>query len=140
MFKLDATLHRDSFLIGDLKLCQLLLANHKFYPWLILVPKREDSSEIFDLSLADQNQLMIEINLVASFSKDFFKADKMNIAAFGNVVNQLHIHIIARFKSDRVWPAPIWLDKEKMEYETKEAEGIIEEFKLQFKNKFQILD
>jgi len=125
MFELDKTLKKDSFLVKDLKLCQLLLMNNKFYPWLILVPKRENMTEIFELNEKDQKQLSKEINEISKLVKEVFKADKINIAAFGNVVSQLHIHIIARFKNDRVFPNPVWLDKEKEEYDKNELQKVL---------------
>jgi diadenosine tetraphosphate (Ap4A) HIT family hydrolase len=126
MFELNATLKKDTFFIKDLNLCKLLLLNNKFYPWLILVPKRKNLSETFDLTLEDQLTLTKEINQISILSKEFFKADKINLAAFGNVVPQLHIHIIARYKSDRTFPNPVWLDKEKEQYQKAQAKDLIE--------------
>lgn len=125
MFELDKNLKKDTFFIKDLELCQLLLLNNKNYPWLVLVPKRANMTETFELNEADQQQLSLEINKISKFAKNFFKADKINVAAFGNVVSQLHIHIIARYKNDRVFPNPVWLDQEKQEYEEKEALEIV---------------
>jgi diadenosine tetraphosphate (Ap4A) HIT family hydrolase len=116
MFELDKTLKKDTFFVKDLELCQLLLLNNKHYPWLVLVPKRADKTEIFELSEDEQILLSREVNKISKMSKEIFKADKINIAAFGNVVSQLHIHIISRYKNDRVFPDPVWLDKEKKEY------------------------
>jgi diadenosine tetraphosphate (Ap4A) HIT family hydrolase len=126
MFELNATLKKDTFFIKDLNLCKLLLLNNKFYPWLILVPKRKNLSETFDLTLEDQLTLTKEINQISILSKEFFKADKINLAAFGNVVPQLHIHIIARYKSDRTFPNPVWLDKEKEQYQKAQVKDLIE--------------
>lgn len=117
MFKLDEILAKDTFLIKDLKLCQLRLMNNANYHWLVLIPKRQDVSEIFELNHQDQQQLSFETANLAKILKDIFQADKMNIAAFGNVVKQLHIHVICRFKNDRVFPSPVWLDNEKTLYQ-----------------------
>ncbi len=126
MFELDKTLEKDTIFVKDLTLCQLLLVNNAFYPWLILVPKRENITEIFELKEADQILLSKEINQISLISKKIFKADKINIAAFGNVVSQLHIHIIVRYKNDRVFPDPVWFDKEKIEYKNNEIEEILD--------------
>ncbi len=125
MFKLDPKLQEDCFFIKDLALSKLLLMNNKSYPWLILVPKINDITEIFQLNEKDYSQLNKEIYQIAKISKNFFKADKMNIATLGNVVSQLHIHIIARYCNDRIFPAPVWLDNKIEKYSQKEAENII---------------
>ena len=93
-FELHPQLAADTFVIGDLPLCRVLLMNDARFPWVILVPRRKDISEIYDLTMQDQQLL--------------WQADKMNIAALGNVVPQLHVHHVARFKTDAVWPKPIW--------------------------------
>lgn len=108
MFKLDEQLASDCVVLGDFKLCTLLLMNDAQYPWFILVPRREDMTEIFQLSAADRTQLMEESCLLAEMLKDAFAADKMNIAALGNVVSQLHIHHVVRYRGDAAWPAPVW--------------------------------
>ncbi len=125
MFELDKTLEKDTFFVKDLTLCKLLLLNNRFYPWLVLVPKRSQITETFELILEDQKQLTTEINQISKLSKQLFKADKMNIATFGNVVSQLHIHVISRYKNDRVFPNPVWLDKEKQGYGMQEASNLI---------------
>lgn len=101
MFKLDEQLASDCVVLGDFKLCTLLLMNDAQYPWFILVPRREDMTEIFQLSAADRTQLMEESCLLAEMLKDAFAADKMNIAALGNLVSQLHIHHVVRYRGDR---------------------------------------
>lgn len=125
MFELDKILKKDTFFVHDMELCQLLLLNNQHYPWLVLVPKRADKTEIFELSEKDQILLSREVNKISKMSKEIFGADKINIAAFGNVVSQLHIHIIARYKNDRVFPDPVWLDKEKKEYLNDDEKEII---------------
>lgn len=96
----------DSAGIGDLPLSRLLVNKDANYPWLILVPHRRDASEIIDLP--EPEQLMSEIALVASALKQLTRCDKLNIAALGNVVPQLHVHIVARRKGDAAWPGPVW--------------------------------
>ncbi|KPG94550.1 histidine triad (HIT) protein [Pseudomonas sp. RIT-PI-q] len=108
MFALDPRLQQDTLPIGDFPLCRLLLSNDSNYPWFILVPRREDISEIFQLGVADQQQLWQESTALAQLLKDLFDADKMNVAALGNVVSQLHMHVIVRKREDAAWPAPVW--------------------------------
>ncbi|CAD5109070.1 HIT family protein [Zestomonas carbonaria] len=108
MFVLDSRLEQDTLLVGDFPLCRLLLMNEARYPWFILVPRREEVSEVFQLDLADQRQLWQETTFLAETLKDSFGADKMNIAALGNVVSQLHMHVIVRRRDDAAWPAPVW--------------------------------
>ncbi len=98
----------DSTGIGDLPLSRLLVNKDANYPWLILVPRRKDASEIIDLPEPERAQLMSEIALVASALKQLTRCDKLNIAALGNVVPQLHVHIVARRKGDAAWPGPVW--------------------------------
>lgn len=108
MFVLDEQLQKDTMLVGEMPLCLVLLVNDANYPWVILVPKREDITEIYQLSEQDQQQLQRESCEVAQKLQKHFKGDKMNVAALGNVVEQLHIHHIVRYRDDLAWPAPIW--------------------------------
>ncbi|TQV65221.1 MAG: HIT domain-containing protein [Halothiobacillaceae bacterium] len=107
-FELHPRLAADTVEITRLPLCRVLLMNDAHYPWVILVPQRADIREIHELSDAEQVRLIRESSLVSRVMAELFKADKMNIAALGNVVPQLHIHHIARFESDPAWPRPIW--------------------------------
>lgn len=108
MFELDHRLQNDCVEIGELMLNRILLMKDANYPWLILVPQREGVSEIYQLDGDDQEQLIWESSFVAERLMDIFKGDKMNIAALGNVVPQLHIHHVVRKQSDAAWPNPIW--------------------------------
>ena len=108
MFNLHPQLEKDCEIIGDYPLCRLLLLNDRQYPWVILVPRREDITESFQLNIQDQLQLQKESTNVLAMLAKHFNADKMNVAALGNVVPQLHIHHIARFKNDPAWPKPVW--------------------------------
>ena len=108
MFVLDARLAQDTLTIGDFPLCRLLLMNDANYPWFILVPRREEVSELFQLDVGDQQLLWREATALAEIVKDTFGADKMNVATLGNVVSQLHVHVIARRKGDASWPSPVW--------------------------------
>lgn len=108
MFQLHARLQQDTLPVGDLPLCRLLLMNDARYPWCILVPKREEVSEVFQLEEADQRLLWYEATQLAEVLKDAFAGEKMNIAALGNQVEQLHVHVIVRKRTDDAWPAPVW--------------------------------
>ena len=107
-FQLDPRLAADTFLVGETPLSQVLLMNDARYPWLILVPRRSDVTEPFQLSEADQAQLWQESMRLGEAMKVHFAADKLNIAALGNQVAQLHGHHIARFHADDAWPGPVW--------------------------------
>jgi len=105
---LHPQLAQDCFIVGQFPLSALLLLNDSQYPWFILVPQRQDVNEIHQLSASDQQQLIRESSLLAACIEKEFKADKINIAALGNMVPQLHIHHIVRYKNDPAWPAPVW--------------------------------
>lgn len=107
-FELDPRLAADTLYVGDLPLCQVRLMNDAQYPWLILVPRQPGLREPFDLSEADQLQLLAESRQTAQLLQRLAKPEKLNIAAIGNVVSQLHLHHVARFASDASWPAPVW--------------------------------
>ncbi len=112
-FTLAAELKRDTIplkTIGGnaLSLCYLGLMNNQYFPWLILVPQEENLKEIIELSKPNQHQLMDEIALVSNHMQSIFSPEKLNVAALGNMVPQLHIHIIARNKNDKAWPNPVW--------------------------------
>lgn len=126
MFKLHPQLEKDTIIVRNLKLCQLLLMNNCFYPWLILVPRRPDLVEITDLSNDNQIDLLAEINLVSRLMQKIFNPDKLNIAALGNIVSQLHIHVIARFKNDRTFPKPVWVDNHIETYDQEQVKKIME--------------
>jgi diadenosine tetraphosphate (Ap4A) HIT family hydrolase len=107
-----ATIHprlqADCLVIGRFPLCHLLLSKDANYPWFILVPDREQVSEIHQLTDADQRQLIRESSQLARTLERVFEPDKLNIAALGNVVPQLHLHHIVRYRNDPAWPAPVW--------------------------------
>lgn len=105
---LHPQLERDTIAIGDMPLCRALLINDAHYPWLLLVPRRRDIVEIFDLDHVEQAQLMSEIGHAARSLRAITGCDKINIAALGNVVPQLHVHVIARSRGDAAWPKPVW--------------------------------
>ncbi|MFA7827066.1 HIT domain-containing protein [Aeromonas dhakensis] len=108
MFELHSRLQADTRLLGDLPLCRVLLAKDSQYPWLILVPRVANLREIHHLAPAQQQQLMQESCAVATLMEQALHPDKINVAALGNLVPQLHLHHVARFSTDKAWPGPIW--------------------------------
>ena len=107
-FQLHPRLKEDCIAIGRFDLCQLLMMNDSQYPWFILVPEKPDIKEIYQLGKLDRHTLTEESSYLAENLAALFKADKMNIAAIGNLVPQLHIHHVVRYQTDKAWPAPIW--------------------------------
>jgi diadenosine tetraphosphate (Ap4A) HIT family hydrolase len=108
MSTIHPQLLNDSLVLGYFPLCHLLLAKDANYPWFILVPDRDNISETYQLSAADQQQLMVESSALGECLMTALKGDKLNVAALGNMVPQLHIHVIVRYKTDAAWPSPVW--------------------------------
>ena len=117
-FILDPRLAADTHLVGDLDLSRVLLMDDARFPWLILVPRRANLRELIDLDIAAQQLLLAEIDRCARILRTLEKPDKLNIAALGNVVAQLHVHVIARRASDAAWPRPVWGFGEREPYTT----------------------
>ena len=113
MEKVSKSFLKDSYFITDLKLCSIRLIDNSKFPWIILIPKRKKIADIFQLKKKDQNLLMQEIVYASKVIKKTFKAFNLNIEKIGNVVSQLHIHIIARSKKDSTWPFSVWVVKKK---------------------------
>ena len=107
-FTLDDRLLRSTEWVADLPLCRLSLQNDIRYPWFVLVPRVSDVTEIYQLVHVDQTQLMVEISLVSRYLKEELSVHKVNVGALGNVVPQLHIHVLGRDPSDATWPNPVW--------------------------------
>lgn len=107
-FALHSTLEKDSLLVMDLVLCQLRVVNDCQYPWFLLVPKVADVSDIIDLSPEQQQQLWQESASLSATLRALYQPDKLNVAALGNMVSQLHVHHIVRYTSDPAWPVPVW--------------------------------
>jgi len=107
-FTLDERLERDGIPIASIGLCQMRLMNDRRWPWLILIPQRADVTEVFELTPLDQTMLTFETNMVATALKKVTGAEKINIGALGNIVRQLHVHVIARREGDPNWPGPVW--------------------------------
>ena len=107
-FLLDHRLYHDCILIGDLDLCQLLLMDDDRWPWLILVPRINVAVEIYQLDAADQKSLARETALISEILSQISQCEKINSGALGNIVRQLHVHVIARNRGDDNWPGPVW--------------------------------
>ena len=112
-FKINKKLLKSSYHVTELKLCSLRLNDNSKFPWIILIPKRKNITDMSDLNSKDQILLMKEIVYVSKIMKKVFKTSKINIEKIGNLVPQLHIHIIARSKKDSSWPLSVWVVKGK---------------------------
>jgi len=121
-FVLHETLAADTVDVIYFPLSRVLLMNDSRYPWLILVPERADNTEIHDLDTPDQTQLISEIDRASRALTSLYQPHKINVAAIGNVVPQLHIHVVARFRTDDAWPAPVWGAHPLRPYETEEKD------------------
>ena len=115
-FKLDQRLEKDTFLIGELPLSRVLLMNISNFPWAILVPKISGISELFELDSKKQIVYQAECNYILRHMSEIFGAHKMNVASLGNLVPQLHTHVIARYRDDDAWPNPVWTFQNMLPY------------------------
>lgn len=129
MFELDSRLSNDTHVITDLPLCRVLLMNDSQFPWLILVPRVDDITEIIELSAEQRAQLWDESDVISRIMQQLFTPDKLNIAALGNVVKQLHLHHVARYKTDVAWPAPVWGKQPVKRYEQAELDALSKRIK-----------
>lgn len=132
MFKLDSRLHNDTFFVCDLSLSRVLLMNDSQFPWLILVPMKNDIAEIIDLSEQEQVTLLQESALASKALQALFSPLKLNVAALGNVVRQLHVHHVARFDNDFAWPKPVWGNQPTVAYDPDKANALVEMLKQWF--------
>lgn len=129
-FILNPKLLESSITIAELELSTLLLKNDSTYPWLVLVPRIENISEIHQLSNKAQQLLMHEINTISLITQKYFNPQKINIGALGNIVAQLHIHLIARFTDDPTWPHSVWQPNQKaIPYSMQQSELIVSDIK-----------
>ena len=124
-FSLDPRLAADCVVLGEMRLSRLLLMNNSLIPWFILVPRRT-AVELFELESEDQLALLEEINLLSRFMKDHFGSHKLNVAAIGNIVRQMHIHVVGRKTTDYCWPNVVWGTREKEPYTTAEVAALLE--------------
>ena len=125
-FVIDARLSEDTIAIGDLALSSVLLMDDARFPWFILVPRRGGASEVTDLSDQDAATLMSEIRLATRVMLDMAKPDKVNVGALGNMVPQLHVHVVGRFRSDPAWPGPVWGHGSRTPYPAHAAAALVE--------------
>lgn len=121
-FQLHPRLQQDCFTVGPLALSQLLMMNDSQYPWFILVPRRPEITEIYQLTEQDRQTLLAESCLLAETLQAIYRPDKLNIATIGNMVPQLHMHHVARYQADKAWPAPIWGKWPTQPYSQQEAD------------------
>ena len=126
--KVNKNFLKSSHYIFDLKLCSIRMIDNSNFPWIILIPKRKSVTDITDLKKNDRNQLMEEIVYCSNIMKKVFKTSRLNVEKIGNIVPQLHIHIIPRHKKDPTWPLPVWVTKPKP-YPKKELEKILSKLK-----------
>jgi diadenosine tetraphosphate (Ap4A) HIT family hydrolase len=124
-FALDPRLAADCLAVARLSLCEVLLMNDRRFPWLILVPRRANAAEIIDLAAPDRSALFAEIVTASTALKRITGCDKLNVGALGNIVRQLHVHVVARFERDAAWPGPVWGSGAAVKYGPGEAEQLI---------------
>lgn len=124
-FELDPRLARDTELVESFGLCQLRMMKDSRWPWFMLVPQRNDVSELFELTPLDQALLTFETNMVGVALKTVTGATKINVGALGNIVRQLHVHVVARSEGDPNWPGPIWGFGQSVPYEPGEQHEFI---------------
>jgi diadenosine tetraphosphate (Ap4A) HIT family hydrolase len=127
-FQINERLRADCVVLANLDLSHLLLMNNSLVPWFILVPETE-AVELYDLSREDHARLTDEIRLVSRFVESEFEVEKLNVAAIGNIVRQMHIHVIGRRTDDFAWPGPVWGRPEKEAYLEGEIARLVSEWK-----------
>lgn len=127
-FALDERLARDCHILVDLDLSRLLLMNNALLPWFILVP-RVGAVELHELTPTQQSQLLKEINLLSRFLQRHFSPDKLNVAAIGNIVRQLHIHLVARRRDDLCWPGVVWGERRRAAYDQPSLDRIAQQLR-----------
>src|SRR4051812_43929077 len=125
-FQLDSRLEADTIPIGDLALSSVLLLNDARFPWFVLVPRIPNVSEFTDLSEEHYTRLMQEIRIATRVMQELSRPDKVNVGALGNIVTQLHVHVIGRFRSDPAWPGPVWGHGTRTPYPNHAATALIE--------------
>ena len=132
MFRINNKFLKSSHYITDLKLCSVRLHDNSKFPWIMLIPKRKNINDITDLKSKDQLLLMKEIVFSSKIMKKLFKTSKLNVEKVGNIVPQLHIHIIARYKKDNSWPLSVWVVKGKL-YSAKALKEVVNKIRIAFK-------
>jgi diadenosine tetraphosphate (Ap4A) HIT family hydrolase len=130
-FTLDPRLEADSAFVAQLALCELRLMNDYRFPWLLLVPRRAGMSEIAELDAEDQRLLWDEVNLATAALRACAPCDKLNLGALGNIVRQLHLHVVARREGDAAWPGPVWGSGAPQPYPQQQQQQLIEALRAQ---------
>ncbi len=125
-FSLDPRLERDTFPVATLELCQVRLMNDSRFPWLVLVPQCAEMTEVDQLSDPDQARLWREVRAAGASLREAEPCDKLNIGALGNIVRQLHVHVVARRVGDHAWPGPVWGHGRAVPYEPDSRDALIE--------------
>ncbi|MCP4355069.1 MAG: HIT family protein [Proteobacteria bacterium] len=129
MFKLDERIENSTVQLGMMGISRVLLSKDANYPWVLLIPEIEGATEMHELTQEQQQDVTKAMTFVSTILKDYFKADKMNVANLGNIVSQLHIHVVARFEGDLAWPDPIWGHSPAKEYEQQKFETLCKDLK-----------
>ncbi len=137
MFQIDSRLAGDTLEVASLTLCQVLLLNDQRYDWLVLVPRRESVTEVLDLSPPDQAQLWREVTLVAGVLREVKPDCKLNIGALGNIVRQLHLHILLRREGDPAWPGPVWGHSPREPYSEEAGQAAVARWRAQLEQELQ---
>ena len=135
MITLHQRLREDTIEIVRLKLSLVLLMNDSSFPWLVLVPERQGVQEVYELSVEDRSVLIEEIAVASEIIQQLYFPDKINIGALGNLVSQLHIHVIGRFMTDHAWPGPVWGAGSARPYADKGLASVSAKIKKAFKQK-----
>jgi diadenosine tetraphosphate (Ap4A) HIT family hydrolase len=125
-FALDPRLAGDTRPVGDLPLCSVLLLDDARFPWFVLVPRRPGASELTDLGDEDAATLMGELRVATRMMLSLAQPDKVNVGALGNIVPQLHVHVVGRFRSDPAWPGPVWGHGTRQPYPDHAAAALVE--------------
>lgn len=133
-FPIDPRLAADTLPVGELPLSRLLLMNDARWPWLVLVPRIAGARDLIDLDGDDRAALMDELTRVGRALESLRRPDKLNVAALGNVVAQLHVHVIARYTTDPAWPQPVWGRGERVAYADADADACIAELRAALKD------
>ena len=134
MFALDPKLEADTIPVTELELSKVLLMTDANYPWVIVVPRVSGAADLIDLEHGDRTVLSAEIDRVSRALKSITGCDKLNVAALGNVVRQLHVHVIARFETDAAWPGPVWGKHPATAYEPGQAESFADRLAAALRN------
>ncbi|MCE5312788.1 MAG: HIT family protein [Nitrospiraceae bacterium] len=139
MFELNERLKKDTIEIAHLRLSLLLLMNDSTMPWMILVPQKPGITELHQLEQKERAMLVEEVALVSDLLEKEFRPDKINVASLGNVVPQLHVHIVARYRNDRAWPGPVWGAAGAIAYKEQDAEKLAERIRELLKQRISLL-